>query len=180
MTPKRSRVKKTPPAFKLRRVTLRDLPILVAHRRAMWKSIGFRKKGKLDEADRTYKKWAGSRIRNRSLTGWIAEDRGRIIGGGCVWLQPIQPMPGYNRMVQPYLLSMYTEPNSRGRGVASAIVDEAAAWSQKNKFPQLRLHAAEMGRGVYSRRGFKRTWEMRLRLSGSPTRRSKSNKTGRN
>src|SRR5215472_13064336 len=176
----RTKSTRSPHSFKVRKATLKDLPVLVAHRRAMWKSIGFRQKRKLDEADRTYSKWATSQIRNHALTAWIAEDKGKIIGGGCVWLQPIQPMPGYDRMLQPYLLSMYTEPSSRGRGVASAIVNEAAAWSRENKFPQLRLHAADMGRGVYSKRRFKRTWEMRLRLSGSPTRRSKSNKTGRN
>lgn len=130
----------------------------------MWKAIRTRSKRLLDEADRVYARWTRSRMRNRTLMGWLAEDRGKIVGSGCVWLQPVQPMPGYNRMLQPYVLSMYTDPSFRGRGVASAIIDEASAWAQKNKFPTVRLHAAEMGRGVYEKRGFERTWEMRLRL----------------
>ena len=139
----------------------------------MWKAVRIRNKRSLDEADRVYAQWARSRIRNRTFMGWLAEDQGKIVGGGCVWLQPIQPMPGYDRMLQPYILSMYTDRKYRGRGVASAILDEASEWARKNKFPQLRLHAAKMGRGVYSKRGYVRTWEMRLRLPESRTPRRK-------
>ena len=68
-------------------------------------------------------------------------------------------------MVQPYLLSMYTEPDFRRRGVASMVVKEAINWCRKNKYERLMLHASEMGRKVYSQLGFKRTWEMRLDLA---------------
>lgn len=162
---KKARSRKQLRMFKVRRATLRDVPTLVDQRRAMWKTIGLRNKRGLDEADRVYTQWARSRMKNDTLMGWLAEAQGKVVGGGCVWLQPIQPMPGYNRMLQPYVLSMYTHPDFRGQGVASAIIDEASAWARKNKFPQIRLHAAEMGRGVYAKRGFKRGWEMRLRLS---------------
>ncbi len=165
--------------FRVRRAALRDLPALVGQRRAMWKEIGTKERRMLDKADRIYGRWARTRMKNGSLMGWIAEDQGRVIGGGCVWLQPIQPMPGYDRMLQPYLLSMYTEPKARGRGVASSIVDAAAEWARKNRFPLLRLHAAEMGRGVYSKRGFKRGWEMRLRLSKPRQRREASSRVRR-
>jgi GNAT superfamily N-acetyltransferase len=67
-------------------------------------------------------------------------------------------------MVQPYLLSMYTEPGSRELGVASGVVEKALEWCRKNRFPQLRLHASVMGRKVYLKHGFERTWEMRRRI----------------
>ena len=67
-------------------------------------------------------------------------------------------------MIQPYLLSMYTEPRSRGLGVASGVVKKALEWCRKNRFAQLRLHASEMGRKVYLKHGFERTWEMRRRI----------------
>jgi len=37
-------------------------------------------------------------------------------------------------------------------------------WCRKNQFLQLRLHASEMGRKVYLKHGFERTWEMRRRI----------------
>ncbi len=67
-----------------------------------------------------------------------------------MWLQQVQPRPHRASMVQPYLLSMYTEPDFRRRGVASMVVKEAIEWCRKNKYSQL---------------GFKRTWEMRLDLA---------------
>jgi len=59
---------------------------------------------------------------------------------------------------------MYTEPRSRGLGVASGVVEKALEWCRKNRFSQLRLHASEMGRNVYLKHGFERTWEMRRRI----------------
>ena len=171
---KKTRSRKQRPTFKVRRATPRDIPILVSQRRLMWKTIGRRDKRDLDKADQVYARWVRSRMRNETLMGWLAEVQGKVIGGGCVWLQPIQPMPGYNRMLQPYVLSMYTEPKFRGQGVASAIIDEASGWARKNSFPVIRLHAAEMGRGVYAKRGFKRGWEMRLQLSKPRSSRTKA------
>ncbi len=77
-------------------------------------------------------------------------------------MQPVQPRPGYKRGVQPYLLSMYTEPDFRGRGVASRIVEAAVDWTRAQGYPSVRLHASDMGRRVYQRLGFKRAWEMKL------------------
>ncbi len=65
-------------------------------------------------------------------------------------------------MLQPYLLSMFTEPRFRRRGVATLVVHAAIDWCKKNKYERLMLHASEMGRKVYANFGFKRTWEMRL------------------
>ena len=103
-------------------------------------------------------------MKSGTLMGWLAENDGKVLGGGCVWLQPVQPRPGYKLMIQPYLLSMYTEPRSRGLGVASGVVEKALEWCRKNRFAQLRLHASEMGRKVYLKHGFERTWEMRRRI----------------
>ncbi len=150
--------------FKVRKATLKDLPILVHQRRAMWRVLGERDPDELDRADKVYKQWARSRMKNGTLMGWVAENGGEVLGGGCVWLQPVQPRPGYNLMIQPYLLSMYTEPRSRGLGVASGVVEKALEWCRKNRFLQLRLHASEMGRKVYLKHGFQRTWEMRRRI----------------
>lgn len=130
----------------------------------MWRDLGEREPIELDRADKVYGGWARSRMKSGNLMGWVVENEGKILGGGCVWLQPVQPRPGYKLMVQPYLLSMYTEPRSRGLGVASGIVEKALEWCRSNKFPQLRLHASVMGRKVYLKHGFERTWEMRRRI----------------
>src|SRR5437660_5192065 len=137
---------------------------MVHQRRAMWRDLGAREQRGLDSADKAYARWARTRMKSGTLMRWVAENEDKILGGGCVWLQPVQPRPGYKLMIQPYLLSMYTEPRYRGLGVASGVVEKALEWCRKNRFSQLRLHASEMGRNVYLKHGFERTWEMRRRI----------------
>ena len=155
------------PKLTVARATLRDIDTLVQQRRAMWEDLGIYDKDMLDRADRIYKPWARTRLRNGELRAWVVRSRDFIAGGGCLWLQPIQPRPRSAIRVQPYLLSMYTDPRFRRMGVASMVVQEAIGWCKKNGYPRLMLHASEMGRKVYRNFGFRRTWEMRLDLSGS-------------
>jgi GNAT superfamily N-acetyltransferase len=151
--------------LKVRRASLKDLGVLVHQRRAMWTDLGVKDEAAHEKGDRDYERWAKTRLRKHQLLGWVVEDqRGRVAGGGCVWLQAVQPRPHRVAKVQPYLLSMYTEPQFRGLGVASMIVNAAIDWCRKNHYERLMLHASEMGRGVYKRLGFNRTWEMRLDL----------------
>ncbi len=149
--------------FAIRPATLRDIDVLVHQRRGMWRDMGVGDKRSLDRADILYRQWARKSLRSGEFRAWLAENsEGKILGGGALWLQPVQPRPGYERGVQPYLLSMYTEKASRGKGVASRIVREAVSWTRKKGYPSLRLHASEMGRGVYSNLGFRRSWEMKM------------------
>lgn len=153
--------------IRIRRATLRDLEALVHQRREMWREISDHTDAELDAADPVYRAWARRRLDSGTLVAFLAEERDhRIVSGGCVWLQEIQPRPGWTARVQPYLLSMYTEPDSRGRGLATRIVREAIRWSKGQGYARLLLHASDDGRGVYQRMGFTRTWEMRYRLVG--------------
>ena len=163
MDPKTRRLPKG--RVKLRRASLRDLDVLVRQRRGMWADMGERSRTNLDEESRIFRGWMRSRLKTGSVVGWIAEtNRGDIVAGGIVWLRPAVSRPGVKHLVQPFLLSMYTEPEWRGRGLASRIVDEAVNWSKKNGYAAIMLHASPMGRRLYLRQGFKRTWEMKLEL----------------
>src|SRR3989475_12890765 len=125
---------------------VRDLDALVHQRRAMWKALGVRNIELHEKGDRVYRQWARARLRNHQLMAWVVNsDDGRTAGGGGVWLQPVQPRPHRASMGQPYLLSMYTEPDFRRRGVASMVVREAIRWCRKNKYERWRLHAARRG-----------------------------------
>lgn len=147
--------------MKVRRATLRDLAALVHHRRGMFEDMGI---ASSPADDRRYAAWARRRLRAGTLVAFLAESRGAIVAGGCVWLQPRQPRPGFHGRL-PYLLSMYTEPAHRGRGLASRIVRAATAWCRARGYPKMTLHASVPGRRVYRRLGWTRTWEMEVRLA---------------
>ena len=151
---------------KIRRATLRDLDVLVHQRHGMWVDMGVGNNEQVERQDRVYRRWARSRLKTGALLGWVAEiSGGTVVAGATMWLRPTVPRPGMKLLTQPYLLSMYTEPEWRGRGLATRIVDEAAEWVRKNGYRELLLHGSRMGRRIYLRRGFERTWEMRLELA---------------
>lgn len=149
--------------FTIRRATLKDLDVLVYQRRKMWEDIDNFDRRSLDVGNREYRVWARNRLGNGTLLGWVVESSDSVVvDGGCVWLQPIQPRPSLKKRRQPYLLSIYTEPSFRGRGVASDIVKAAVKWSRANGYPYVALHASDMGRGVYEKLGFEVSPETRL------------------
>jgi len=152
---------------------LRDLEVLVDHRHRMFDA--FRKISALEHelGDREYRKWARLRMKKGEFVAWIIErSRDRLpVATGAVWLLEHQPRPGRPAGKAPYLLSMYTDPNFRGRGFASRIVRESMMWSRQNGFSRMSLHASKFGRSVYRKLGWERTWEMRVVLSRREARR---------
>jgi len=155
----------------IRLATARDLDALVRHRRGMWEDIGGYEAKRLDAHDRLYRRWAREKIRTRKFIAWVAERGGAVVASGAVWLQPTQPHPKVRLGPVPYLLSMYTEPEHRGNRLASRIVLAAMRWARREGYPRMTLHASDMGRNVYSRAGWKRTWEMRAKLDRSQRKR---------
>ena len=154
------------PGIAIRLATLKDLDTLVSLRRAEQTEFGLTDQAILDKADRVFCRWARSRMKSKRLVAWLAQKRGgMIVGCGCVWLQPVHPNPLRKRTHRPYLLSMYTEPKSRGHGVATRIVEAAMDWCRRQGYYALSLHASDMGEGVYKRLGFKPTSEMRVQLN---------------
>ena len=131
----------------------------------MWEDIGDRTPEELDAADPVYRRWARARLRSGRLAAWIAESGGVPVASGCVWVMRVQPRPGWPSGETPYRLSMFTDPAHRGEGLAERIVREAISWSRQNGYARLVLHASEMGRPIYERLGFTRTWEMKLDLT---------------
>ena len=153
--PKRARVT-------YRRATEADLDVLTDHRHRMWTSIGHRTEAEISEHDPRNRRWMRPRFRSGELTGVLAlAPDGTPAGSGLVWFRPDQPRPQISLLRVPYILSMYTRPEWRGRGIASQIVRRLVADCRAKGYPSVVLHASEQGRSVYRRLGFERTWEMR-------------------
>ncbi len=82
-----------------------------------------------------------------------------------VWLPEAQPRPGELDLPRPYLMSMYTVPSFRGRGVATRIVRASLDWAREHGYRRFTLHASDMGRSVYERLGFTPGREMVIDLA---------------
>lgn len=145
-----------------RPTTTADLDLLTDHRHRMWTAIGNRTEAEIAEHDGRYRVWMRPRLRSGEIVGVLAEGPdGSAAGSGLLWFRPDQPRPQIPTLITPYILSMYTHPAWRGKGIASRIVHDLVALCRKQGYPSVVLHASEQGRPVYGRLGFERTWEMR-------------------
>ena len=152
--------------MRLRAASPSDLETLVRHRRRMWEEIGGRTRRELNRADPIYRRWVRRETRDGRFVAFVVDDaRARPLASGAIWLSPAQPRPGpLARESMPYVLSMFTEPEARGRGIASRIVRAMIAWSTLHGYRRIFLHASEAGRPVYAKLGFVAGNEMRLEL----------------
>lgn len=138
----------------------------------MWEAIGGRSRGELDRADLIYRDWVVRESRAGRFVAFLTVDsNGRPLGSGAIWLAPAQPRPGrLAGEAMPYILSMFTEPRARGKGIASEIVRAMIAWASRRGYRRISLHASPQGRPIYTALGFLPGSEMRLDL---PDRRSR-------
>jgi GNAT superfamily N-acetyltransferase len=153
-------------AWTLRPATLRDLPILVRHRDAMWQEMGRVRPGEKDPTSAAYRKWLLARMKRGTLTAFVAtdDDSGGILASGGVWIQEVQPRPGHPLTMWGYILSVYTEPQARRQGIARAVVDACIRHAREAGCTRCCLHASDEGRPLYRELGFEPTAEMWLDL----------------
>jgi GNAT superfamily N-acetyltransferase len=140
----------------------------------MFRAMGGRSPRVLAAHAPLYLRWIVPRLASAEVVAWLAEEpSGRILGSASLWFAPGRPRPGVSTIITPYLLSVFTEPDARGRGVATSIVREAATLSRRLGYTRIELHASAMGRRVYERLGFEPTTEMRLVLDPAERRRDR-------
>ncbi|HUR63268.1 MAG TPA: GNAT family N-acetyltransferase [Candidatus Thermoplasmatota archaeon] len=149
---------------RLRMATAADAATLTRHRTAMWRAMGVLREGEADPTEAAYADWVRRLLAENRLAAWVADGPDGPVASGCVYLQEVHPRPGHPGPWCPYLLSMFTEPEWRGRGLARAIVQEAVAWSRTHGATRLALHASAAGRPLYEAMGFAASPEMRLDL----------------
>ena len=153
-----------PMAWTLRTATAKDLATLARHRDAMWVGMGRVAPGEKDPTSQAYADWLAARMESGTLTAFLAEERGKVLASGAVWIQDVQPRPGHPLTMWGYILSVYTEPHARRRGLARAIVDACIGHAKQAGCTRACLHASDEGRPLYERLGFERTEEMWLDL----------------
>jgi GNAT superfamily N-acetyltransferase len=137
-----------------------DLELLVDHRLAMWRDIGTRSERALRAHAPVYRRWIRPMLASGKVEAIIAEVDGRPIGSGALWWMPAHPRPGLPA-VDPYIMSMYTDPQFRGVGLATEIVERLVRSARREGAFRVLLHASTQGRPVYARLGFETTGEMR-------------------
>lgn len=84
---------------------------------------------------------------------WVAEPDGRIRGHVWVQLFPKVPNPADEAEAHAYLTNMYVEPDRRGRGLGTALLEAAVGWCWGRELDSLILWPTDDSRSLYRRFG---------------------------
>ena len=98
--------------------------------------------------------WLRERLDSPSFGAFVAVEGGRVVGSGGISLYDNPPGPGPTTR-EAYVMSMFTEPHARGRGVARAVLNALLDFAREaGGVGRVWLRASEMGRPVYLSAGF--------------------------
>lgn len=144
--------------FTVRRATLNDLDEFIQLRFRLFRETGELQSKKtpaeLQEATQTYFR---NNLPTNRFIAWIAEAEGKIIGiSGLVFLEkpPTNPNPSG---LEAYVMNMYTIPEWRGQGVATALLKEIIHFVKATKARRIWLRTTHVGKPLYEKNGFTAT-----------------------
>jgi ribosomal protein S18 acetylase RimI-like enzyme len=151
--------------FAIRSGTLDDVETIIAHRRAMFREMGYADKGALDRMSDAFRPWLVEKMQRGEYLAWFAIDAGGAIASGVgLWLMDWPPhMIGLGPR-RGNILNVYTNPENRRMGLARRLMDAALACSLLNHVHTVILHSSDEGRRLYESLGFEPTNEMRILL----------------
>ena len=139
----------------IRRANLADLEPLARLRLALLREMGSvsdeNQEGPLLDAIRGYLQ---RKMATDEFLAWVAEADGQVVAISGLVLFERPPDAGNLAGLDAYLMNMYTLPAWRGRGLASALLDEIIGFVRTTPARRISLHATDVGRSVYESAGF--------------------------
>jgi GNAT superfamily N-acetyltransferase len=151
--------------FSIRPGSLNDAETVVAHRRAMFREMGYRDEDAMNRMCEAFRPWLARKMRDNEYLAWFAVDSGGAIASGLgLWLMDWPPHMIGTGASRGNILNVYTRPESRRLGLARRLMDTAIAWCSLKGVRAVILHASDDGRPLYESLGFRPTNEMRVLL----------------
>lgn len=139
-----------------RKVDMKDIPLLVS----------IRKKQLIDEGiepnidiDKELTRYFNNKLANNLLVEWIAEENNQIIATAAIAFIDFPPTYTNKNGRKGYITNMYTEPTSRGKGIATGMLDRLVNEAKERNIHKICLVASKLGRPVYKKYGFQDTDE---------------------
>jgi len=141
--------------MKIARATKRQADWVVRHRIEMFRSMGW-SEDELEKTEPIVREFFAM-APNNDIDCYLVTEEGKIVGGCAVSI--LRMLPSYkNRTgLQAYLHNMYVEPDYRGKGIATALLEFILDTYTKRGIRRFTLHASEMGRPLYEHMGFEKS-----------------------
>jgi ribosomal protein S18 acetylase RimI-like enzyme len=150
-------------AFRIRRGTPADIPVIAHHRLGMFTEMGFGDPSTYAEYASEFQSFAAREMAAGHFLSWLAETNdGEIVAGGAVLIVPWPANPKHRKQQRAFLLNVFTEPAFRRRGIARSLVRTMLDCCREQGFGSVFLHASDAGRPLYQSMGFQPTAELRF------------------
>lgn len=149
--------------YTVREAKLADAPILARQRCLMMVETGAMPPEDVATLEAAVLGYLERAMPAGTFRSWLVEHQGVAVAGGGLQLRTLMPRPGYVRgEPEGLIVSMWTDPEHRRRGLGRRVVEAILAWGRANGVTRFTLHASDAGRPLYELFGFRQTNEMRL------------------
>ena len=101
--------------------TEQDIPVMCRIRKQQLIDEGLRPCTDIDEELHSY--FAG-KLADGSLVEWLAEEDGQVIATAAIAFMEFPPTYTNRTGIRAYVTNMYTAPEYRGKGIASAMLEK--------------------------------------------------------
>lgn len=138
----------------IRKANLSDIHEIIDLRIALLREVGNLKNcdDPSELIDANYRFFAEKMPQNSCLV-WVA-DAGRLVSLNTLIRIEKPPVLGNLTGVEGYILNVYTLPQWRGQGIATALLEKLIAYAKGEQISRLWLRATSAGIGLYQRVGF--------------------------
>lgn len=141
--------------FHYRPASLADVVQLVELRLAFLQELsGTQEKETISQLRKSLMAYLTHALPNGKYICWLALDKETIagVGGIAVWEKPGNFMHPNGRV--GYVMSMYTLPSYRRKGICRALLEKLAASAKEQDVDVLELHATKNGEALYRQLGY--------------------------
>ncbi|GAP12573.1 acetyltransferases [Longilinea arvoryzae] len=149
----------------IRPAEIADIPVLIELRLAQMQSMRRHDPESLARLAAATEVYLREHLPGGSFRAWLIEMDGQAVATGGLVIR--QAPPTYNNLSgrEGYLMALYTRPEFRRRGLATAILRAILDQLRAEGITRVTLRASPDGRPLYESLGFEATPEMKLRLA---------------
>ena len=139
----------------IRQATTGDIDQLVRLRLLLFEEIGeITQDRPVDAFREATLAYLATSLQQGTFLAWVAERGNQIVATSGLVLFERPPAPSNLSGKEAYIMNMYTLPQWRGQGLATALLQEVLHFAKSASIKRLWLHATEQGRLVYEKAGF--------------------------
>ena len=135
-----------------RKATEKDIPQLVECRIRQLIDEGQKPDKDITESNTAYFR---EYFERGQMEEWVCEHDGRIIATGAVIYYAFPPSFINGEGLKAYITNIYTDPEFRGRGIASDMLALLEKSARERNISRIWLEASKWGKPVYEKYGFK-------------------------